>query len=244
MVPAVFGGEDTDVLLGPNAPPNFHEGFRALRTNVLFSSTEGMARTLAVTSTGPGEGKTLVSANLALALAQAGPRVLLIDADMRRAQTHDIFNVSKVPGLSNVLVGDVPASEAIRRTTVPNLWILPAGVHPPNPPELLGSARFKQFLKKLQTHFDWVVIDTPPVMAVTDSCVAAHAAHAVMFVVGSEMTSRYTAQRAVEQLRKANPCIIGAVLNRVDLHHHPYYYSQYYRDDYAEYYQREQRTAS
>jgi succinoglycan biosynthesis transport protein ExoP len=245
LVPAVFGAiEKTIVMQRASAPSEFLESFRGLRTNILFSTTEGLGRTLAVTSTGPGEGKTLVSTNLAMALADAGSRVLLIDADMRKSRVHGIFEVAGAPGLSNVLVGNAKASDAIRATAFDNLWILPAGVHPPNPPELLGSARFVQFLAKLETHFDWVVIDTPPIMAVTDPCVAAHAASAVIMVVGSEMTNRHAAHRAVEQLRKANPRVIGAVLNRVDLKHHPYYYSHYYRSDYAEYYQREQRSAS
>jgi capsular exopolysaccharide synthesis family protein len=169
--------------------------------------------------------------------------VLLIDADMRKSRLHDVFGIAGVPGLSNVLVGKAAASEAVRRTSIPNLWVLPAGLHPPNPPELLGSARFKDFLAALLSQFDWVIIDTPPVMAVTDPCVVAHVAHGVMMVVGAEMTGRAAAQRAVEQLRKANPHIIGAVLNRVDLKHHPYYYAQY-RGNYAQYYRREERSAS
>jgi capsular exopolysaccharide synthesis family protein len=135
-----------------------------------------------------------------------------------------------------VLVGNAKASESVRNTNVPGLWAMPAGMIPPNPAELLGSARFKELMTTLGEHFDWVIIDTPPVMAVTDSAIVAHVANGVVFVIGSEMTSRQTAQRAIEQLGNARAKFLGAILNRVDLEHHGYYYSQYYRRDYADYY--------
>ena len=113
---------------------------------------------------------------------------------------------------------------------------MPAGMVPPNPAELLGSKRFRELVANLGEHFDWIVIDTPPVMAVTDSCIVAHAAQDVVFVVGAEMTSRRTAQRAIEQLLNTKAKFLGAVLNRVDLKHQGYYYSQYYSRAYAEYY--------
>jgi Mrp family chromosome partitioning ATPase len=113
---------------------------------------------------------------------------------------------------------------------------MPAGTHPPNPAELLGSKRFKDFAAFLMQYFDWVIIDTPPVMAVTDASLAANLAHGVLFVVGSEMTSRRIAQRAVEQLEMGQARFLGAVLNRVDLEHNAYYYSRYYRADYGGYY--------
>jgi capsular exopolysaccharide synthesis family protein len=226
----------TDPLIHNAVPANFVESFRAIRTNLLFSSSEPGGRTVAITSSGPGEGKTLIATNLAIALAQAGGRVLLIDADMRKSRAHHAFKVVPTPGLSNVIVGDAKASHAVRRTEVANLWFLPAGVHPPNPSELLGSKRFIDFLATLSAHFEWVVIDTPPVMAVTDSCVAAHVTQAVIFVVGAEMTSRYSARRALEQLEQSKAHVIGAILNRVDLKHNGYYYSQYYRREYSDYY--------
>ena len=116
---------------------------------------------------------------------------------------------------------------------------MPSGLHPPNPAELLGSKRFKDFMASLAEHFDWVVVDTPPVMAVTDSSVVAHVVNGVLFVVGAEMTSRYAAQRALEQLEQARAKFVGAVLNRVDLQHNAYYYSQYYRREYSDYYQKD-----
>jgi len=235
-VPALFGQEGHDPVMNNGVPQNFAEAFRAIRTNVLFSSTDDGPKTVVVTSTAPGEGKTLVATNLAIALAQASLRVLIVDADMRKPRVHSVFKQPQEPGLSNVLVGNAKASESVRSTNVPGLWALSAGMLPPNPAELLGSKRFKEFVTTLGQHFDWVVIDTPPVMAVTDSVIAGHVVQGIVFVLGAEMTSRHTAQRAVEQLSNSKARFVGGILNRVDLQHHGYYYSQYYRKEYGAYY--------
>lgn len=223
-------------LLSNAVPANFAESFRAIRTNVLFSSTDEGAKSVVVTSTGPAEGKSVVASNLAVSLAQAGTRVLLIDADMRKPKSHSIFKVAQEPGLSNVLVGNAKASEAVRKTEVAGLWLLPAGRIPPNPAELLGSPRLRDFLVSLSQHFEWIIIDTPPVMAVTDAALVAHRVTGVIYVVGAEMTSRHAAARGIDQLESAQAKFIGAVLNRVDLDRNAYYYSQYYRREYSDYY--------
>ena len=223
-------------LISNGVPANFAEAFRSLRTNVLFSTAQEGSKSVVVTSTGPGEGKSMVVGNMAVGLAQSGQRVLLIDADMRKPKAHEMFGVDQEPGLSNLLVGQSKASEAVRKTSIPGLWILPAGRTPPNPAELVGSVRFRDFLASLKDHFDWVLIDSPPVMAVTDASLIAHHASAVLFVVGAEMTSRHAAARALDQLEQVQARFAGAVLNRVDLERNPFYYSQYYRREYAQYY--------
>lgn len=223
-------------LISNGVPAAFSEAFRAIRTNVLFSSAEEGVRAIVVTSTGPGEGKSMVAANLAVGLAQSGQRVLLIDADMRKPKVQDIFGLPQTPGLSDLLVGQSKASESVRKTSVSGLWVLTAGRIPPNPAELVGSARFREFVASLKSHFDWVLIDSPPVMAVTDASLIAHYATGVLFVVGAEMTSRHAASRALDQLEQVQARFIGAVLNRVALERDPYYYSQYYRKEYAQYY--------
>ena len=237
MVPALFDKNLPDPLMNNGVPQNFSEAFRAIRTNVLFASADDGPKTVVITSSAPGEGKTLVATNLAVALAQASLRVLIVDADMRKPRVYSVFGHRQEPGLSNVLVGNAKASEAVKSAGVPGLWSLSAGMLPPNPAELLGSKRFKEFIATLGQHFDWVVIDTPPVMAVTDSVIAGNVAQGVIFVLGAEMTSRHTALRAVEQLANGKTKFVGAVLNRVDLQHHGYYYSQYYRREYGAYYQ-------
>ena len=236
MVPALFDKDIKNPLIGSGVPNIFSECFRSIRTNVLFSSTDQGGRLVVITSSTPGEGKTVVSTNVAVALAQAGHRVLLIDADMRKPRVHDVFQASLTPGLSNLLVGNATASQAIHQSSTAGLWIMPAGTYPPNPAELLGSKRFRDFAAFLMQYFDWVVVDTPPVMAVTDASLAANLAHGVLFVVGADMTSRRIAQRAVEQLEMGQARFLGAVLNRVDLEHNAYYYSRYYRPDYGGYY--------
>jgi exopolysaccharide transport family protein len=223
-------------LINTAVPPNFAEALRTLRTNVLFSSADDGGKSLVVTSTSPGEGKTLVASNLAIAFAQAGQRVLLIDADMRRPRVNEVFSVDQEPGLSNVLVGSAKASEAITQSRIKNLWLLSSGRTPPNPPELLGSQRFRDLLGSLRTHFDWVLIDTPPIMPVSDAALIANIASGVVYVVGAEMTSRYAAQAGLEQLESAKAHLIGAVLNRVDLDKQSFYYSHYYRREYQRYY--------
>ncbi len=140
LVPALTqkGFEAEDALLHNTVPSGFAEAFRTIRTNILFSSTEEGGRSIVVTSTAPAEGKTLVATNLSVALAQAGQRVLLVDADMRKPRVHSVLGLEQVPGLSNVLVGNAKASQAVRKGPIENLYVLPAGVTPPNPSEFLG----------------------------------------------------------------------------------------------------------
>jgi succinoglycan biosynthesis transport protein ExoP len=223
-------------LVAAHVPHNFAEAIRRVRTAVQFSTAEEGCRTVLVTSTQPTEGKTLMAANLAISLAQAGQRVLLIDADMRKPRQHELLNVNQAPGLSNLLVGDAKANDAMRKTGTPNLWMMPSGPNPPNPAELLGSARFRSVLKTIAEHFDWVVLDSPPVMAVTDASVVAHLTTGVVYVVGSEQVNRHVARNAVEQLLGSKANILGAILNRVDVQGNPYYYAHYYKHEYAGYY--------
>jgi capsular exopolysaccharide synthesis family protein len=235
MVPAIDASGSS--LVNGSVPPHFAEAIRNVRTNVLFSSAEEGVRTIVVTSAGPGEGKSLFSANLSVSLAQAGQRVLHVDADMRRPRVHEIFEFSQEPGLSNLLVGDCKPSEAVRKVTgVPGLAVLPAGLIPPNPAELLGSKRFDEYFATLSEHFDYVIIDSPPVLAVADASILANTSSGVVFVVGADQTSRHAARAAIDQLHAVQAHLIGAVLNRVDLERNPYYYSTYYRKEYSRYY--------
>jgi capsular exopolysaccharide synthesis family protein len=228
--------EYPDPLVSGDVPHVFAEATKSMRTNLLFSSAEESSKAVAVTSTGPGEGKTVVSANLAIALAHAGQRVLLVDCDMRRPRVHMLFTCNQEPGLSNVLVGNARVNEAVRKTTTQNLWVIPAGKHPPNPAELLGSKRFTELVRKLGDHFDWILLDCPPAMAVTDAVLVAHNAHGVVFVVGAEMTQRAAARHALDLIESGKARFFGAVLNRVELERNPYYYARYHRREYAEYY--------
>ena len=194
---------------------------------------------MVITSAGPGEGKTVVASNLALALAQTGERVLLVDADLRRPRVHTTFSVPQQPGLTNVLVGNAELSLAVQKSEFANLWILPAGRHPPNPSELLGSQKFKSLLAVLNEEFTWILFDTPPVIAVTDACVLSNIVSGVLFIAGSEKVNRQLARRAIEQLKTAKGKLVGGVLNRVAIQRNRYYYASYsatYSRKYGDYY--------
>lgn len=239
LVPSIPLKEGEQMLLGAmEVPPAFAESMKAIRTGVVFSSAEEGSRSVVVTSTAPHEGKTVVSSNLAAALAQTDQKVLIIDSDMRRPRIHEVFGWLQDPGLSNVLVGTATLAESVRKSTVPNLSVLPAGHIPPNPAELLGAPRFKELLRELGRQYDWIIIDAPPVMAVTDAALVGNIATGVVFVVGAEMTSRRHAAIAIEQLAAAQSRFIGAVLNRANVQRHGYYYSTYYRKDYVRAYTR------
>jgi len=237
MVPATAKHKGSpNPLVTNGASPNFIEAIKTVRTNVLFSTAEDGLKTLVVTSAGPSEGKSIVAANLALSLAQAGQRVLLIDADMRRPRVHEIFDVAQEPGLSNVLTANAKITETIHKSGTQGLWLLSSGHIPPNPAELLGSRRFLDLIASLEEHFDWAIVDTPPVLAVADSTITANEASGVLFVVGADKTTRHAARAALEQLDAAKGHLIGAVLNNAAITKHPYYYQGYYRKEYAKYY--------
>jgi capsular exopolysaccharide synthesis family protein len=234
LVPAV---REERVLLTEAVPHDFGEAFRSLRTSLVFTSAAERTRIIGVTSSQPLEGKTTTAANLALALALGGSRVLLIDADMRRPGLHKTIGLQNEIGLSHLLVGQARVREAVQRTSEPNLVAITAGRTPPNPSELLASERMNNFLANLGTGpFDWVIVDTPPVLAVTDAVILAPRMSSIVFVVGSEMTRRVHAERALETLRASRPRSISAVLNRVDFDRNKYYYSRYYGYQYKNYY--------
>jgi capsular exopolysaccharide synthesis family protein len=229
-------GGSVPVLTNP-VPHDFGEAFRSLRTSLVFTNGTDGKRMIAVTSTQPLEGKTTTACNLAVALALGGSRVMLIDADMRRPGLHRTMNLQNETGLSHVLTGQARVREAVQRTSEPNLYVMTAGRTPPNPSELLSSSRMQNLLSNLQAGpFDWVIIDTPPVLAVTDAVIIAPYVSGLVFVVGAEMTRRAHAERAIETIQSVRPNIIGAVLNRVDLNRNKYYYSRYYGYHYRSYY--------
>lgn len=236
LVPSVRG--DRPPVLSGDVPHDFGEAFRSLRTALVFTSGSSSSRIIGVTSTQPLEGKTTSACNLALVLALGGARVLLVDADMRRPSVHKTLGMSNSVGLSHVLVEQARIREAIQRTHDPNLFALTAGQPPPNPSELLASDRMRSLLTSLQAGpFDWIIIDGPPVLAVTDSVVLASLVTGMVFVIGAEMTRSTHAERALEMLRTGGHAnMIGVVLNRVDFARNKYYYSRYYGHHYKSYY--------
>jgi len=236
LVPSARGDKHL-VLASSHVPHDFGESFRSLRTALIgrYDTTE--TKLLVFTSAQPLEGKTTTAVNIAMALAYGGARVLVVDADMRRPGLHRPLRLTNERGLSQVLSGQARVRDVIQRTVDPNLLAITAGRTPPNPSELLTSERMKTLLRNLSHGpFDWIIIDTPPVLAVTDAVVLAPLVSGVAFVVGAEMTRRRLAERALETLLATHPKQVGIVLNKVDFARNKYYYSRYYGHQYKNYY--------
>jgi len=204
------------------------EAFRTLRTNVQFTSVDSETKKIMITSAGPREGKSSTAANLAVSIAQAGKSVLVIDADMRNPTQHKLFGLSNAVGLSVSLVQDQGYQAYIEETAVPGVSVLTGGPIPPNPAELVGSKRMKRLIEEVSTQYDIVLIDTPPIIAVTDAAILAQEVDGVILVLAAGEVNKDFAQRAKEQLEKVGAKILGAVLNKVDMKTSEYYYYYYY----------------
>ena len=235
LVPIVPG--DRHPLISGPVPHDFGEAYRSIRTTLAAQLASNGSRVVAVASSQPLEGKTTTAVNIAMALAVGGARVLLIDADMRRPSVHKALRMSNDRGLSQLLAGQARMREVVQRTHDPNLLTITAGRTPANPSELLASDRMRALLSGLETGpFDWIIIDTPPVLAVTDAVILAPLVGAVTFVIGAEMTRWRLAERAVETLLSSNPRHVLAILNKVNFGRNKYYYSRYYGHQYKNYY--------
>jgi len=236
LVPAVAGG-DRLLLAAAGVPHDFGEAFRSLRTSIVSKYEQNGAKLVVFTSAQPLEGKTTTAVNTAVALALGGARVLIIDADMRRPGLHHPLRLRNECGLSQVLGGQARVRDVLQRTIDRNLLAITAGALPPNPSELLASERMQSLMLNLQQGpFDWIIIDTPPVLAVTDAVTLIPRVSGVVFVVGAEMTRRRLAERALETIIQTHPKQIGVVLNKVDFARNKYYYSRYYGYQHKNYY--------
>jgi non-specific protein-tyrosine kinase len=201
-------------LTNPRSP--ISEAYRTLRTNIEFSSFDQKLVSLVVTSAGPEEGKSTTLANLAVAMAQAGKQVILVDCDLRKPSQHDIFGLKNERGLTNLMVPDANLDQLpLQPTAQEGLQLLAAGPLPPNPSELLGSKRMSDIIKALSAKADRVIFDAPPILAVTDAAVLATKADGVLLVVNAGGTKRDHIQRAHALLKKVNARVIGVALNNV-----------------------------
>lgn len=222
------------------------EAFRSLRTSLHFSAINREKKVLITTSTFPGEGKTTISANLAITLSQTGARVLVIDGDMRRPSLHTKFGHSKVPGLSEVLAGDVQVSSILHDTGIPNLKMLTAGTTPPNPAELLGSEKMAELLTSLRGQYDHIIIDAPPVLAVTDAPLLTNRCDLVLVVMEAERVPLKAAQRMVGMLSNVNAPVGGVVINdksSTSMERYGYYgYGRTYSDSSYVYYTEDEKA--
>jgi capsular exopolysaccharide synthesis family protein len=221
--------------------PRFREGdyrpvkeaFQTLRTSMLFSRKNRDHNAVLITSAGPQEGKTSTVVNLAKTLASAGEKVVIVDADLRRPSVHDQLGLERTSGLTNYLLstdGD-DWRGYLKISSTPNLLAMTCGPIPPNPPELFGTERFLSLIQELRSNFNWVLIDSPPVISLTDSVILASLVDLIAFVVRHSENDKEMIRRCVTSLRNVNQNVIGAILNDVDLarsHYRDYYYAGYY----------------
>lgn len=232
-VPAPQGARAADLVVFREPKSMVAEAFRSMRTAVLFSTPNAPPRVLVVTSAAASEGKTSTSLNLASTLAASGSRTLLIDADLRRPSCHRAFGIANDTGLSRYLAGQVEFDEVVRPLDVPNLAFVPAGPTPPNPAELVGSERMRETLEKLRDEYDFVIVDSPPTLPVTDAVLLGREADGVVLVVKGNDTPRELVKRARDQLQQAGVHILGALVNNVhggwgSLYGYGRYYGGYY----------------
>ncbi|MED3865131.1 CpsD/CapB family tyrosine-protein kinase [Priestia megaterium] len=215
-------------LLAHNSPKDpVAEQYRTIRTNIQFSDADQDIKSIVLTSTGPGEGKSTTASNLATVYAQQGLRVLLIDADLRKPTAHYTFRLENHVGLTNVLTKQSTLGQAVQETEVPELFLLTSGPIPPNPAELLASNNMTELLKEMKEEFDMVIFDTPPVLAVADAQILANQVDGSILVVSSGKTDKEAAVKAKELLLKANAKVLGAVLNNRKMEEGSDYYYYY-----------------
>lgn len=190
------------------------EQYRSIRTNIQFASLEKEAKVITITSALPGEGKSTTAANLAIVLAQQDCRVLLIDADMRKPTTHYTFLLDNYFGLTHVLLGAKSLSEVKKHTMIDYLDVLTSGPTPPNPTELIAMKKFDSMLKEAKLLYEYIIIDTPPILAVSDAQILSKKTDGVVLVVCSNKTKIEDSIKAKELIRQVDGNILGAVLNR------------------------------
>lgn len=225
-----FNKNDPKKMLRPNSPFAVKEAYNAIRTNLLFAQQGEKCPIFVVTSPTANNGKTINSVNLAISFAQMGKKTLLIDSDMRNPTIHKMFSIPVKNGLSEILAG-LTDNISVSKTDVENLSVLTAGKIPPNPAELLSSARMDKLLEFVKEHYDCVFIDTPPVNLVTDSTLFASKATGYMLIVKTDTTNTHDVKVAVTNLQQIEANIIGFVLNDVNSEKKKYY-SYYNKNSY------------
>lgn len=205
------------------------EAYRTLRTNIQFAGLDQAYRKLLFTSATPGEGKTTTVANLGVVMAEAGGRICLIDTDLRHPTLHHYFGVSNTNGLTVALAGARSMKQVVLPTMIPNLYLVPSGPLPPNPSQLLGSKRMRQFVEILGGEFDTLLFDSPPVISMADTPALAALSDGVILIIKTGAVSRDLVRRAAEQIEAVKAKVIGVLLNQVDPRRDGYYYRYFYQ---------------
>lgn len=225
-----------ELLVHERPASGIAEAARSLRTNLMFMNPDKPYKRILVTSAAPSEGKTTVAVSIAVSLAQGGQRVCIVDCDLRRPRLHRIFDRAGDIGVMNVILGEATIEEVAKPTIVPNLYCIPCGPIPPNSADVVASEKFRRLLDDLSLHFDRIVLDSPPVVAVTDSAILSTLCDGVIMVVRAFKTTFGLSKSGLRTLRDVDAPIAGAVLNAVNLDRHEYSYQRYYyyrREGYA-----------
>jgi capsular exopolysaccharide synthesis family protein len=205
------------------------ESYRIIRAALLFSQAERPPKVILLTSPGPGEGKTVTTLNLAITLAQSGKRVLVIDGDLRKGRCHEVANVANDRGVTNVLTGQAILAHCIRPTATPRLYLLPRGAPAPSPADLLMSQKMREVLNELRSQFDFIVIDSTPIIAVSDAAVLSTTSDGVVLILHGQKSTAPSARRALERLERVGAPMLGVILNGIDISHPDYVeYRSYY----------------
>lgn len=219
---------DNKLMCELNPRSHAAEAFRILRTNLQFSAVDNSLKLLMLTSSGPSEGKSTVTANLGIVMAQTGANVIILDCDLRWPEQHRLFGLSNEIGLTDVLIGAMGIRKALKDTGIPNLKVVTCGSLPPNPSELLGSEKTREVLGELAEMADIVLIDSPPILTVADASILSSIVDGCILVIKSAKTKIDDVRKAKERLDKVNACIVGTVLNAVEgspgYHHYDAYY--------------------
>jgi len=232
--------DDLITLTSPKSTAS--EAYRGIRTSILFTAADTAPRAILVASAAPGEGKTVTASNLAVTMAQAGNRVLIIDSDLRRPKLHRVFDLSRDKGISNILAGNCTIDEAIVHSQVPGIDLIPSGPVPPNPSEMLGSQQMVRLMEAVRGRYDLTIVDSPPITAVTDAVILSRLVDGILLVIRAGETHREIVKNGIGLLKGANARILGAILNGVEMGRDSYYYYQYYYYYYGEDGDRQKKT--
>ena len=203
------------------------EAYRGLRTSLEYSSVDKKLKSLVITSSNPGEGKSTVSSNLAFILSQGGKKVIVVDADLRKPTIHKKFRVDNREGLTEILIGKKNINEVSKKIDE-NIYVITAGKKTPNPAEMVSSKAMEELIEILKKKYDYVIIDTPPVRTISDGVILSAKADGVVLVVRAGKTKSADIVKGYKELEKVKANIVGSVLNAVDNRRHGYYYYYYY----------------
>lgn len=238
--------DDIKLIVQNDPKSPISESYRAIRTNLQFSSSGKQLKVIGLTSSVPGEGKSITISNIALTMAQDGKKVLLIDSDLRKPTQHKIFGLLN-KGVTNIIAMGAPFDEVVHKDVFANIDVLTSGPIPPNPSKLIGSEKMSELLKEVSEKYDYILVDLPPILAVTDAAIVGNLSDGVILVVRSGMTAPDEANESKKRLQAGNANILGVVLNGIPAerngHGYGYYYYDYYDENHEKHHKKRKKES-